>query len=193
MPSVLLVLLGLVVALASSCAPARDPASRGSHIDLPLAVLADTGATLSMPAAPWPAAAPQAEARATITRIAPTRAAIDAPLPDAVPAPPAAVSEERGGGLAIDDELQPPIPRGAVSLRMSAARRGWVELDVRVDERGDVSDAELFAASSADSGATAAAIEAALSMRFHPAMQRGVPVSVWSRQRFEFAPAPQRR
>lgn len=171
--------------LAAGCAPA-EPVAQRAAIDLPLAVLADTGATLTMPAAPWPDGTSQA--RATLTHVAPTRAAIDVALPAADPARPEAVNSERerGGGLALDDDLQPPIPRGVTPLRLPAARRGWVELDVRVDERGEVSDAELFAASSDDSAAAATAIQAALTMRFHPALKRGEPVAVWARQRFEF-------
>lgn len=173
--------------LAAGCAPA-EPVAQRAAIDLPLAVLADTGAMLSMPAAPWPASPSVAQARATLTHVAPTRAAIDLELPSADPARPEAANlpEERGGGLALDDDLQPPIPRGVTPLRLPAARRGWVELDVRVDERGEVSDAELFAASSDDSAAAATAIQAALTMRFHPALKRGEPVAVWARQRFEF-------
>jgi TonB family protein len=58
-----------------------------------------------------------------------------------------------------------------------------VELDVRVDEAGEVTDAVVVAAS-ADSVTQAAATQAALSVRFHPAILRGQPVAVWCRQRF---------
>ncbi len=185
-------MIAMLAALAG-CTPAEPRATR-TAVDLPLSVLADTGAGLTLPAAPWPAGGRPTAARATLTQVAPSRMALEATLPEATPArPEAAPSDERGGGLAFDDDLQPPIPRGSTPLTLPRARSGWVELDVRVDELGEVTDAEWFAASSDDPAATQAAIAAAFAMRFHPALQRGVPVAVWARQRFEFGAARDRR
>jgi len=88
--------------------------------------------------------------------------------------------------LAIDEDLKPPIPMGSAPLRLPPMRRGaaWVELDVRIDENGGVSDA-LWAEGSADSSMVAATVACALAMRFHPALRNGVPIAVWCRQRFE--------
>ena len=65
------------------------------------------------------------------------------------------------------------------------ARRAEVELDVRVDESGEVTDA-LWAEGSADPALVAAATACALGMRFYPALQSGRPIAVWCRQRFDF-------
>jgi TonB family protein len=80
-------------------------------------------------------------------------------------------------------ELKPPIPRG-MPPNIAAGRGGRVTLDVRVDENGDVSDV-LLVGSDADSLAVRAAIEAASSVRFHPALLGGKPTAVWTRQMFE--------
>lgn len=108
-----------------------------------------------------------------------------APDPGQPPAP-----ERVAQGSADARSLQPPIPRGAPSTtvdgRAAAARheRAHVTLDVRVDEQGDVSDA-LLVESDADSLSVHAAIEAAMGVRYHPALLGGKPVAVWARQVLE--------
>lgn len=124
-------------------------------------------------------------ARMTMVRVAPAREALAVPLPaveSALPEPHA--SPPAAGELAFDDELRAPIVRAGAPLDRAKARRGWVELDVRVDENGEVSDA-MFAEGDADSATVEAAIEAALAMRFYPAVRAGRPVAVWCRQRFD--------
>jgi hypothetical protein len=114
---------------------------------------------------------------------------VDAPLPSAAPealppdttAPPA---------LPIDPALKAPILESAAPLvlpssRVPGARADAVELDVRVSEAGDVTDAR-WAGGSADTALVAAATACARSMTFRPALLGGRPVSVWCRQRFEF-------
>lgn len=179
-------LLLLPLAVSAGCAPARDRGDGGRRVtELPLAVLADTSAMLEMPAAPWPVSE-SAPARAALVRVSPSRAALDPPLPDAPALPPdAGTPEPPGPGFVVDDDLKPPIPRGALRLVLHARSRGWVELDVRVDETGAVTDAEVHASEGAEAGQMQSAIEAALAMRFHPALRRGEPVPVWTRQRFE--------
>ena len=189
MPALLRAAL-LALLLGTACAPRTDPAAPGAPLsDLPYEVLADSALALRMPAAPWPPG--PATLHATLERVAPSRARLDLPLPDAPPAiPEGAGADERGGGLAFDDALQPPIARGATPFVVTGRGRGWIELDVRVDEEGRVSDAELHGSSGADSAQVAAAVEAAFAMRFHPALRRGEPVAVWSRQRFELGGRP---
>jgi outer membrane biosynthesis protein TonB len=108
--------------------------------------------------------------------VAPAEPSHELPVPEPgePPAPKASASprDER--------TLLPPIARGAPA-RVVGGRGGQVTLDVRVDENGDVSDA-LLAASDADSLAVDAAIEAALGMRYHPALLGGRPTAVWTRQ-----------
>jgi len=133
-------------------------------------------------------AAPES-VRVWVRSVSPTPpASIDAPLPGAAPdtlsgepPPPPA--------LAVDSGLKPPILRARGRLVVpsrSRARPASVELDVRVSERGDVTDA-LWAGGERDSALVAAARACALGMRFYPALKGGAPVAVWCRQRFDFA------
>lgn len=86
-----------------------------------------------------------------------------------------------------DENLRPPVLRTPALLRLPRlSTRGapWVDLDVRVDEAGVVSDAD-WAAGNDDPALVAAAIECALAMKFYPALLGERPVAVWCRQRFE--------
>jgi TonB family protein len=185
-------LLGLAAGPGCGRSPEPDASDQTRPIALPVEVLADTGHATTL------AVKPPAEARAWLARVSPSRApAPSPPLPAAEPeslrfpleppAPPVAV---------VDEGLKPPLPRNAPPLRLPPGARGRaasVELEVRVDEWGEVSDAE-WAGGSRDSLLTRAAVECALAMRFHPALKGGRPVAVWCRQRFDFsraAPAPQ--
>ncbi len=164
--------------------PARAPATA-----LPLEVRADAAAHAGFPMPP------AAEARAWLTRVSvapPVRPAPprfpDLPAPDAPPARPE-LPEAAPESLEVDEGLRPPVPLGTAPLRLPPprARALRVELDVRVDETGAVSDA-LWAGGSDDSLAVRAAVECALAMRFLPALRGGRPVAVWCRQGFEFGP-----
>lgn len=177
-----------IIVLIGSAGCARHD-ERASAVDtstpLPVSVLADSALRLSMPGGAL-AGAPSAPPRLTLQRVSPTRAALELPAPDAPASPPSHADPESTPreGLAVDESLRPPLPMSAEAFVLRGARRGWVELDVRVDEQGQVSDAMIVAAA-ADSATQAAALEAAYAVRFHPAIQRGRPVAVWSRQRFE--------
>lgn len=174
--------MALLIALApaaSGCG--RSERHRATAMALPVDVLADTGRSETLHIVP------PAEARAWLERVTPSRPpAVEAPLPEAgpaaldtaLPAPPS---------LSVDEGLEPPIPR-APGPRLVAplGRRGTVEVDVRVDERGAVTDA-LWSGGSRDSMLVRAAIDCALEMKFYPALQAGRPVPVWCRQRFDFA------
>ena len=178
--------LSFALLLVLGCSPGRPGQSVGTGgTELPVSALADSAERWTLPAAPL-AADTVARPRLTLQRISPSRASLKLPLPNADPAPPPVADPDASAreGLAIDDELRPPIARSASTLTMKGARRGWVELDVRVDEQGEVSDAVVVEAM-ADSATQAAAVEAAYAVRFHPATQRGKPVAVWCRQRFE--------
>ena len=88
--------------------------------------------------------------------------------------------------LEISDDLKPPLLRLAPALAAPrGVRRQAVEVDVRVDEAGDVSDA-LWAEGSQDTTLVEAALACARGMRFYPALRSGRPIAVWCRQRFEF-------
>lgn len=185
------VCVGLVALSLAGCgrrpAPPQTSRARLEPVVLAVHVFADSGHTYALPTAPRESL----EAHGVglvIVGVAPARAGLSelpVPTPEAAP-PPAGTEAEIVP--APDDALKPPIARTAARLRLprGVPRRGWVELDVRVDEAGRVSDA-LVAASDADSAAVALAIESALDLRFYPALQSGRPVAVWCRQRFEFA------
>lgn len=186
-------LLVAVGVLATACGCGPRPASNDAAAGRG-AVGGDSGAAETAPGALRPLAhfdpsqVPPVppEGRVSMVRVAPRRAdlALAPPLPEpSEPEPHAA--PPASGALAADDELRAPIVREGARVDRARAKRGWVELDVRVDEEGAVSDA-MFADGAADSVAVDAAIEATLAMRFWPASQNGRPVAVWCRQRFEF-------
>ncbi len=88
--------------------------------------------------------------------------------------------------LEVDEGLKPPIARGSATLKMPrGAADGWVELDVRVDETGAVSDVE-WVGGATDSARIEAATAYAFAMRWFPALQAGRPIAVWCRQRIDF-------
>ena len=181
-------MLSLALVLASGCSrgpgpAASRPAERAGAFPLAVNVLADTGRggrlEVRLPAA-----------RVWLASVAPARAPVPSPaLPEALPdtltpledAPPA---------LAVDPGLQPPVLRAPGTLALPpgwSGPRASVELDVRVDESGRVSDA--LAAGAADPALLEAARACALGMRFYPALRAGQPVAVWCRQRFDFGGA----
>lgn len=162
-------------------------------VTLPIEVLADTGRAWEADYIPGTVLG----ARAWLARVSdsppvspgaavPKPAAIEVPLPDAAPdtllpdwpSPPA---------LEIPAGLEPPILRSAAPLRIPRGRHAnaSVELEMRVDERGEVSDVR-WAGGSSDPALVEAAIECARSMRFIPARRGGEPVAVWCGQRFDF-------
>ena len=108
--------------------------------------------------------------------------------PDERPAPP-----ERAPGPGDARSLQPPIPIGAPLPSAGSPRgAGRVTLDVRVDENGEVSEA-LPVESNGDSVIVRAAIDAAMAVRYHPALLGGRPIAVWTRQVIDVGRARARR
>ena len=173
--------LAVLAALAAGCG--RKPPRAEEPYAVPVEVFADTGRGERLRVVP--PAAPAARAEVWLARVSPARAApLEPPVLETtaetlavpLPAPPA---------LAVDEGLKPPIPRVRAPLAVPAGVRGFVELDVRVDEQGRVASA-LRAGGSTDSTLVRAATECALGMRFYPALRAGRPVAVWCRQRFDF-------
>ncbi len=189
-PGQFLVVL-LLPAILAGCGRAGSPHGDGGRppardvgTELPVSVLADTAETGGLPPAGALARVPPA--RVTLVRIALARPDVEPALP--VPQPSAPAADTRSPeGLAADDVLRPPIPREPLELRLPSGPPGRVDLDVRVDERGEVTDARP-AGGDADSATVAAAVRAALRSRWYPATRRGRPVAVWCRQRFETGP-----
>ena len=151
---------------------------------LPVNVMADTGRSerlrIVRPAPAEPAPVP----KVWLAKVSPSRPEpFDPALP--VPSPDLVEISTDPPLLVVDQDLKPPLLRKSGNLIPPVGRRGTVELDVRVDEEGDVSDA-LWAAGSNDSLLVEAAVSCALEMRFYPALQGGRPIAVWCRQRFDF-------
>jgi hypothetical protein len=151
---------------------------RAAAVALPVNVFADTGRGERLSVEPPP--------RVWLARVTPERAATSEPaLPEALPdsAPPVV---DEPPALEVDPGLTPPALRVPGVLDLPAGRaRGSVELEVRVDESGAVSEA-AWAAGRSDTALIAAARRCALGMRFYPARRAGRPVAVWCRQRFDF-------
>jgi len=114
------------------------------------------------------------------------------PLPPAEPDEPPAAAE-RAPEPADARLLQPPVPLGAPAPSVGSPRgAGRVTLDVRVDENGDVSDA-LPVESNGDSVVVRVAIDAAMAIRYKPALLGGRPIAVWTRQVIDVGRARPRR
>jgi TonB family protein len=175
----------LLLALGCACGPEPERSRPARAVPLAVQVYADTGRAERLEVRPPPA-------RVWLARVAPARLAAPAPeLPEAEfesgslpPIEPAAPA------LEVDAGLKPPVLRAAAPLVLprGGRRRARVELDVRVDETGRVSDAS-WAGGSADTALSAAARRCALAMRFYPALRGGKPVAVWCRQRFDLGSA----
>jgi len=175
-----LVALPLTLLLAS-CSRQRQAVD--ATLPLPVEIRADTGQAqvLDVHAPP--------QAHVWVARVAPVRASpLELEVPDAPPD--SVISPAPPPMLEIDDNLKPPILKSRAILKVppSYGRQRSVqsvELDVRVDEFGEVTDA-LWAGGSNDSALVQNATECALRMRFYPALQSGQPVPVWCRHRFDF-------
>ena len=179
-----LVVAGAVAsALLAALGCGRPRASAERPYALPVDVHADVGRGETLRIAAPPAAPPRASA--WLARVSPARPeALE--LPSAgVPFETLSVAPGAPPALAVDENLKPPIPRARAPLAVPARARGMVELDVRVDERGRVTDAR-WAGGSQDSLLVRAATDCALGMRFYPASRAGRPVAVWCRERFDF-------
>ena len=175
----------MLAAVAPGCGRSRPPAT--AAVPLPVAIRADTGASERWNVVPSRARAwLERTSRVPITPPAPAPGS-ENPTPEPAPIPPAG-AESRAS---IDAALKPPILRTPARLVMpegvSTPRRASVELDVRVDERGRVTEARP-AGGDADPALIEAARQSALGMTFYPALRGDQPVAVWCRQRFDFGP-----
>ena len=122
--------------------------------------------------------------------------------------PPAAEFPESVPGLA---EAQPPVPAvkpgtlvnlsdpgviapvaertpGLIYPPIALRQRveGAVELNVLVDERGNVVDAKIVSGAAGKAGLNEAAIENVKKRKYRPASKEGVPVKVWVPVRVQF-------
>jgi len=171
--------------LAAGCARGPEPERPRQMTRAPLAVqvYADTGRGERL-AVRAPAA------RAWLARVSPDRAPLPAPEFPEPQADSLPFAPDPGPPLEVDPGLKPPVLRGPARLVLSSGSRraGSVDLDVRVDEAGTVTDVQ-WAGGATDTTLIVAARRCALGMRFYPALRGGRPVAVWCRQRFDLGGA----
>lgn len=171
--------LVLVAALVSGCGGHAARADRASEMRRDSIDVRADSATFRMPVASGEVSA---GTEPTAVRIAPARGLPPPPLPRAEPAAidegPRVVSE----GLPHDDALRPPILREPARLEVAGTRAGEVEMELRVDENGEVSDAQCVAVPE-DRELARDAIRAVMASRWYPATREGRAVAVWCRQR----------
>jgi hypothetical protein len=183
---------GLLVALALApvgCGRRTPAVPPGRLVRLEVEVRADTGRGGSFTAPPEARAWLAGVSRERPPQIAPARLAPPRPEPPRPEPGPLPSEDQSAPGLAIDPALKPPILRGPGVLTVPAGHAvGSVDLDVLVNERGEVEEA-LPARAGADTTLVAAARRCALGMRFYPALRAGRPVAVWCRQRFDVGAA----
>jgi protein TonB len=81
-------------------------------------------------------------------------------------------------------DKKPVLAYPPIALRQRA--EGTVDLNLLVDERGYVTDAQVVAAPGGRAGLPEAAQEYARRWRYRPATKDGVPVKVWTPVRVRF-------
>src|SRR5206468_4402341 len=122
------------------------------------------------------------------------QAAAAAPPPTTqAPAPPVTVAGIKPGTLVnlSDPGVIPPVVERApspvyppIALRQRA--EGAVELNVLVDEKGTVLDAQVVQGQPGRSGLNEAALDSVKKRRHRPATKTGVPVKAWRSIRVRF-------
>jgi TonB family protein len=125
-------------------------------------------------------AARQAAAAATTLPAAP---------PSTQPAPPALrpgtlVNLSDPGVIAPVAERTPSVIYPPIALRQRV--EGTVELNVLIDEKGNVVDAQIVAGAASKAGLNEAALENVKKRRYRPATKDGIVVKVWVPVRVQF-------
>ncbi len=114
-------------------------------------------------------------------------------LPPTTALPPATQAAVKPGALVDLSEpgVTPPVPERTpplyyppVALRQRI--EGTVELNVLVDDRGVVTDAQIVTSAGGRAGLDEAAVDNAKKRRYRPATKDGVPVKVWMPLRVQF-------
>jgi protein TonB len=82
----------------------------------------------------------------------------------------------------LDRAFPPTYP--PVALRQGL--EGTVQLNVLVDETGNVVDTQIVAGAGGRSGLNEAAVSSLRRRKYHPATRDGVPVKVWMPVRVQF-------
>ena len=85
-------------------------------------------------------------------------------------------------------EKKPPLAYPPIALRQRV--EGTVSLNVLVDERGNVIDAQVLSASGGKSGLAEAAADYAKHWKYRSATKDGMPVKVWTEVKVVFKLPP---
>jgi protein TonB len=126
-----------------------------------------------------------AAAAATSTLPAPTQpAATQPPATAAALRPGALVNLSDPGVIPPAVERTPSLQYPPIALRQHV--EGTVELNVLVDERGNVVDAQIVTGTGGRAGLNEAAIENVKRRKYRPATKDGTPVKVWVPVRVTF-------
>jgi TonB family protein len=120
------------------------------------------------------------------------KAAAAAPAPPPTEAPPSVAPVKPGALVALTDagvvppvsERQPQAPYPPIALRQRV--EGVVELNVLVDEKGNVADVTVVTPAGGKAGLTEAAVENVKRRHYRPATKDGVAVRVWLSVRVRF-------
>ena len=175
----------------AGCGRGRSSDERPEVVRLPVDVFADTARDVRLADSALRLAPETPDSTAAAPRASVWLARVGPTPPDPID-PSVAGAEPQAGEwpepprLEVDEGLKPPIPRGSSRLIVPrGSDPGWVELDVRVDEHGAVSDV-AWAGGAIDSARVEAATACAFAMRYFPALHDGRAVAVWCRQRFDF-------
>jgi TonB family protein len=88
------------------------------------------------------------------------------------------------GVVAPVPDRAPPLQYPPIALRQRV--EGTVELNVLIDEKGGVLDAQVIAGAGGKIGLNEAAIENVKRRRYRPATKEGIPVKVWIPVRVRF-------
>jgi TonB family protein len=171
---------GLLALLLGGCARDRSVATSGhaARVDSS-AVTADRPREVGLPPARVESLPPPP---LTALRIAPAGATHVPPPTVETEAPP--TSDAPVDRLPVDDRLRPPVLMEGPRWPLERQARGWVDLDVLVDESGAVADVRVVGGT-ADAATQRSAIDAARLLRYQPARRGDVAVAVWCRQRFD--------
>jgi len=172
-----------LVLASAGCSKDHSTEATPAPVPLEVHVRADTGSSTRL-------VIRQPRARVWMANVTSAPPSGIAPsLPEA--APDTVFPEIATRAVEIDPQLKPPILKSPAEItfpsesnRRLRASRVTIELDVRVDETGAVTEV-AWAGGDADSSIVNAARECARTMRFYPALLAGRPVAVWCRQRFQ--------
>jgi TonB family protein len=127
----------------------------------------------------------RAKAEAAAQVAAATPAPTEAPPPSVAPAKPGALVDLADAGVVPPMvDRQPQLVYPPIALRQRVG--GVVELNVLVDEKGNVADVTVVTPAGGKAGLTEAAVESAKRRHYRPGTKDGVPVRVWVPVRVRF-------